>query len=224
MIEADKSQKGEDEFQGGIDVKVNTQAKPKPKAVFKELTELNFSFNIVEEEEGLIYPVAQFPKLNLLIVTGNPFSMRGDPFQCYALENLMKRKTRGQGKILNETLNPPTYLRRQKSKRTDTAPLALPSSAGTSNPMMLNYFPSSNRELVVVSDHHNTKFNQKFYHPDEEEDLFPGQQDNTEDELQEDIKAIENGEYEKKEQQREQTKNDNKFFITEDEMIRGGGE
>lgn len=57
MIEADKSQKGEDEFQG-IDVKVNTQAKPKPKAVFKELTELNFSFNMVEEEEGLIYPVA----------------------------------------------------------------------------------------------------------------------------------------------------------------------
>jgi hypothetical protein len=48
MIEADKSQKVEDEFQGGIDVKVNTQAKPKPKAVFKELTELNFSFNMVE--------------------------------------------------------------------------------------------------------------------------------------------------------------------------------
>ena len=58
MIEADKSQKGEDEFQGGIDVKVNTQVKAKPKAVFKDLTELNFSFNMVEEEEGLIYPVA----------------------------------------------------------------------------------------------------------------------------------------------------------------------
>lgn len=114
---------------------------------------------MVEDEEGLIYPVAQFPKLSLLIVTGNPFAMRGDPFQCQALESVMRRKTRGHGKILNETLNPPTYLRRQKSKRNDTAPLALPSSAGASNAMMLNYFPSSNRELVVVSEHHNTKFN-----------------------------------------------------------------
>jgi hypothetical protein len=59
MIEAEKSTKGgEEEFQGGIDVKINTQAKPRPKAVFRELTELNFSFNMVEEEEGLIYPVA----------------------------------------------------------------------------------------------------------------------------------------------------------------------
>jgi hypothetical protein len=41
--------------------------------------------------------------------------------------------------------------------------------------MMLNYFPTSTRELVVVSDHPNqTKFNQKFYHPEEEEEnLFP---------------------------------------------------
>jgi hypothetical protein len=58
MIEAEKSPKEEQGFHGGIDVKVNTQAKPKPKAVFRELTELNFSFNMVEEEEGLIYPVA----------------------------------------------------------------------------------------------------------------------------------------------------------------------
>ena len=131
------------------------------RAVFKELVELNFSFNTVDDEEGLIYPVAQFPKLSVLIVTGNPFALRGDPFACHALESIMRKKTRGHGKIVNETLNPPTYLRRQKSKRIDGAAgsqLALPSSAGASNAMMLNYFPSSNRELVVVSEH-NTKFN-----------------------------------------------------------------
>lgn len=145
--------------------------------MFRELVELNFSFNMVEDEEGLIYPVAQFPKLELLVVTGNPFAMKGDPFSCHALESVMRRKTRGNGKILNETLNPPTYLRRQKSKRNDTAgggPLALPSSAGASNAMMSNYFPSSTRELVVVSEHHNTKLNQpRFYPREEEEELFP---------------------------------------------------
>jgi hypothetical protein len=93
--------------------------------------------------------------------------MRGDPFSTHGLENIMRRKTRGQGKIVNETLNPPIYLRRQKSKRTD----ALPSTAPGSNALMLNYFPTQNRELVVVSEH-QTKFNHKFYHQ-EEEDLFP---------------------------------------------------
>ena len=85
MIEAEKSMEvkegeNEDQFQGGIQVKVNTQTIGQPKAVFKELAELNFSFNMVEDEEGLIYPVAQFPKLNILIVTGNPFAIKGDPF------------------------------------------------------------------------------------------------------------------------------------------------
>jgi hypothetical protein len=65
--------------------------------VFKELVELNFSFNMVEDEEGLVYPVAQFPKLNVLVVTGNPFALRGDQFSCHALESVMRRKTRGHG-------------------------------------------------------------------------------------------------------------------------------
>ncbi len=89
---------------------MNTQQKAQ--VVFRELIELNFSFNMVEDEEGLIYPVAQFPKLTLLIVTGNPFALKNDPFSCHALESVMRRMTRGHGKILNETLNPPTYLRR----------------------------------------------------------------------------------------------------------------
>ena len=59
------------------------------RAVFKQLEEINFSFNLVDEEEGLIYPVAQFPRLICLIVTGNPFAIRGDPFSTHALENVM---------------------------------------------------------------------------------------------------------------------------------------
>jgi len=44
----------------GIEVKVLHQSSaPRiQRAVFKELEELNFSFNLVEEEEGLFYPVA----------------------------------------------------------------------------------------------------------------------------------------------------------------------
>ena len=105
---------GEDKIVPGIEVKVLHQSSAPRimRAVFKELVELNFSFNLVEDEEGLFYPVAQFPKLNFLIVTGNPFAMRGDPFSTHGLENIMRRRTRGQGKIVNETLNPPTYLRR----------------------------------------------------------------------------------------------------------------
>jgi hypothetical protein len=102
--------------------------------VFKYLEELNFSFNLVEEEEGLIYPVAQFPHLICLVVTGNPFALKGDPFSTHALENVMNKKTLGSGRIINETLNPPTYLRRQKSKR----------EGAQNNPLALgynNYFP-----------------------------------------------------------------------------------
>jgi hypothetical protein len=80
--------------------------------VFKYLEELNFSFNMVEEEEGLIYPVTQFPRLSCLIVTGNPFAMKGDPFVTAALDNVMNRKTMGMGRIVNDTLNPATIVRR----------------------------------------------------------------------------------------------------------------
>jgi hypothetical protein len=58
----------------------------------------------------------------------------------------MNQKTLGSGRIINETLNPPTYLRRQKSKREGVP----------GNPLALgynNYFPAnSHRELVVVQD------------------------------------------------------------------------
>lgn len=82
------------------------------RAVFTKLEELNFSFNNVEDEEALIYPVAQFPRLACLIVTGNPFAMRGDPYVTAALENVMNRKTMGSGRIVNDTLNPSMHVRR----------------------------------------------------------------------------------------------------------------
>ncbi len=63
--------------------------------MFRYLEELNFSFNMVDEEEGLIYPVSQFPQLNCLIVTGNPFALRGDPFATHALENVMNAMNPG---------------------------------------------------------------------------------------------------------------------------------
>ena len=80
--------------------------------MFKHLEELNFSFNQVEDERELIYAVGHLPQLSCLIVTGNPFAMKGDLYATSILESLMNSKTMGQGKVINETLNPPTYLRR----------------------------------------------------------------------------------------------------------------
>jgi hypothetical protein len=108
-IQAEVEQDPKEQSEGGQVEVVPTVIQ---RAVFKQLEELNFSFNLVEDEEGLIYPVAQFPRLICLIVTGNPFSLRGDPFSTHALENVINQKTLGSGRIVNETLNPPTYLRR----------------------------------------------------------------------------------------------------------------
>ena len=106
--------------------------------VFPCLEELNFAFNTVESEEALGYCVTQLPRMAVLIVTGNPFAIRGDPMDTQSLEAALQ--ARG-GRLINEALQPPTYLRRQKSRRVDGKP-----------PLMLNYnFPQS-REMVVVND------------------------------------------------------------------------
>jgi len=76
--------------------------------MFPFLEELNFSFNIVEQEEDLLYAATQLPSLLYLIVTGNPFAIRGDPFSSANLENILQAKG---GRLINETLNPPAYLR-----------------------------------------------------------------------------------------------------------------
>ena len=132
------------------------------RAVFTVLEELNFSFNLVEDEEALIYPVAQFQKLTVLVVTGNPFALGGDPYATNALENIMNGKTLGAGRIINETMNPASYLRRQKSRK----------SGSDLHPLMLGYLPSSNRELVIVNDQAPKT---RYLFSREENELFPGQ-------------------------------------------------
>lgn len=102
------------------------------------MQEINFAFNIVEAEEDLIYCATQLPSLLYLVVTGNPYAIRGEPDATATIEAILAAKG---GRLINETLNPPTYLRRQKSKRQDGRP-----------PLMLNYnFPQS-REMMVISD------------------------------------------------------------------------
>ena len=50
---------------------------------FPYLEELNFSFNIVSDERGLLYYATQLPKMRLLEVTGNPFAITGSPEESY---------------------------------------------------------------------------------------------------------------------------------------------
>lgn len=77
--------------------------------VFNNLEELNFSFNIVEQESHLLYAAKQLPNLKLLIVTGNPFAITGEDSNYQMLKVLLSQK----GSVLvNETLQGPTYLRR----------------------------------------------------------------------------------------------------------------
>jgi hypothetical protein len=54
-IQAEAEQDPKEQSEGGQVEVVPTVIQ---RAVFKQLEELNFSFNLVEDEEGLIYPVA----------------------------------------------------------------------------------------------------------------------------------------------------------------------
>eukprot|EP00347_Sterkiella_histriomuscorum_P024110 403332273 len=172
-----------------------------PSQVFPHLEELNFAFNLVEQEQDLMYCVTQLPSLLILTVTGNPFAIRGDPFATANLEQILHGRN---GKLINETLQPPTYLRRQKSKRQDGRP-----------PLMLNYnFPQS-REMVVVRDQ---PLSRPMVHQ-EAEDLFLMPSKDQQQQLQ----AID---YQQEQMQSDEDndqdqQNENKFFITEDEMFRG---
>ena len=69
---------------------------------FPYLEELNFSFNIVSEEEGLLYCATQLPKMRLIDITGNPFAITGSSDECYASLNQVM-EARG-AIIVNETL------------------------------------------------------------------------------------------------------------------------
>ena len=57
----------------------------------------------------------------ILTVTGNPFAIKGDEFCVQLMQGMMKRG----GRLVNESLNPPAYLRRARSKKGDRPPLML---------------------------------------------------------------------------------------------------
>jgi Leucine-rich repeat (LRR) protein len=95
---------------------------------FPSLTELNLSFNGVDEEDGLMYPATQIPTLAFLVVTGNPFSITGQQENYDNLEQLLSKR----GAVLvNETLNGPTMLRRGGPR--GRPPLALPAPTDINN-------------------------------------------------------------------------------------------
>jgi hypothetical protein len=43
------------------------------------LIELEFSFNVVEEE-GMLTFCAKMPRLQVLVITGNPFALQGEDY------------------------------------------------------------------------------------------------------------------------------------------------
>ena len=71
------------------------------------LEELNFSFNLVEQQKGLIACAANFPNLRVLIVTGNPFAISGEEQNYEVLQTLMLAKKFPEGMsgiLINESL------------------------------------------------------------------------------------------------------------------------
>lgn len=83
---------------------------------FPQLTELYFAFNLVNDESALIPAVTQNQTLTFLVITGNPFAVN---LQNSTLEILLAERYSRGGQLVNESLNPPTYL---KGSRTKTAP------------------------------------------------------------------------------------------------------
>lgn len=75
--------------------------------VFPYLEELNFGFNIVQNEAGLLWPVGQLRTLKYVVITGNPFAIAADlHLSTRKLEHALAQK---QGQLVNESLNPPTF-------------------------------------------------------------------------------------------------------------------
>lgn len=68
------------------------------------------------------------PNLSLLVITGNPFAVN---LQESVLERVLQDKFGEQGQLINESLNPPNYLR---GARTRTAP-----ETNTAFQNMMNY-------------------------------------------------------------------------------------
>jgi len=92
-----------------------------PNGPFCFLEDLDFQFNLVVEEEGLIPPAQALPSLIIMNVTGNPFATRGDEFCLNLIQGMQNRG----GRLINESLNPPAYLRKAKRGIADKPPLML---------------------------------------------------------------------------------------------------
>jgi len=84
-----------------------------PESAFQYLEELNFSFNLVEAEEDLMSCATSMPSLKVLIVTGNPFAMKGDEGVFELAAEMMRRG----GRVVNDNMNPATWMRRTRSKK-----------------------------------------------------------------------------------------------------------
>ena len=79
---------------------------------FPMLKELYFAFNLVQNESQLIPAVTTNKSLTYLVITGNPFAVNQ---QHDALEVLLAERYSRGGELVNEALNPPTYLRSAKT-------------------------------------------------------------------------------------------------------------
>jgi hypothetical protein len=77
--------------------------------VFPYLEELNFAFNLVTSETGLMYPLSNYQSLNYLIITGNPFAIAAD--QHMTTKKLEMQMNMKNGQLVNDSMAPPTFVR-----------------------------------------------------------------------------------------------------------------
>lgn len=71
-----------------------------------QLQELYFAFNHVSNPDALVPAIVLHPNLSFFVVTGNPFA--ATMTHAAHLELLMADR---QGSLVNESLNPPEYLK-----------------------------------------------------------------------------------------------------------------
>lgn len=87
---------------------------------FPCLEELYFAFNVIQDETALIPAVVQNPTLVYLVITGNPFATL---LQNSTLEILLAERHSRGGMLVNESLNPPTYMKGSRKGTAETTAL-----------------------------------------------------------------------------------------------------
>lgn len=70
--------------------------------LFPSLEELDFSFNLVEDQQHLMFAAQSLTTLHILTITGNPFAITGNTSKYNVLERMMQQRG---GLLVNETLN-----------------------------------------------------------------------------------------------------------------------